>query len=235
MIPRIFLLLTLAGLLSAHGMDSSPVVREQGAIYMSDLGDKPLKTEVLQAAPAYFHIQMQDFAGTLRAGQTVEITAISENGITYRVRGQAQQGQILGWVSPQYLHSLDPQFIANLKKAMERKKTVDALIAQNQVAIGMTPDEVQRSVGKPNKKTSKADQKGVLQIWEYVKYVSVPQQVTGRDPYGNLVTSTIYVKKPIGKLTINFTDSVVSSLEQSEGTILTGNEVQIVVPPVVVY
>ena len=152
---------------------------------------------------------------------------------TYRVRGQAQQGQILAWVSPQSLTPLDADLLKNLKKAAERKKTVDALIKQRQVVMGMTPDEVGKSLGKPKKKTNKTDKDGTQQIWEYIKYVSIPQQVPSY-VNGNLVYSTIYVQKPSGTLTVNFINGIVSSLEQSEG-ISSGSEVQIVVTPVNVY
>ncbi|MEO8205830.1 MAG: hypothetical protein ABI615_06580 [Chthoniobacterales bacterium] len=222
--------------LPAHaGNSSAPIIREEGALYLSDFGSKPLKTEVLQPAPAYFHIKMQDYAGTLRAPQAVEIVALNETGDAYRIRGQAQQGQILGWVSTQFVKPLSPELVSNLKKAAERKKIVDALIAQNQVAMGMTPAEVQQSLGKPTKKTNKANQTRTEQTWEYIKYASVPQQVTSYDNRGNLVTSTIYVQKPVGRLTVVFSDNLVSSLEQSEGTISSDSEVRVVVPPVIVY
>ncbi|MEO6052980.1 MAG: hypothetical protein ABIP97_03120 [Chthoniobacterales bacterium] len=219
----------------ARAINSSPIIREQGALYLYDFSSRPLNTEVLQPAPAYFHIKMQDYAGTLKVPQSVEIIAVNEEGTAYRVRGQAQQGQIQGWVDPSFLKPLDPDFVANLKKASERKKSVDALIAKNQVAMGMTPEEVQQSLGKPNKKTNKTNQSGSEQLWEYVKYASIPQQATSYDNRGNLITTTIYVQKPVGQLTISFSNNIVSSLEQSEGTILSGNEVRVVVPPVVVY
>lgn len=232
-LPFVFL---LASLLCARAFDSSaPIIREPGAIYLSDFASKPIKTSLSQPANACFHIDMKTYAGTLRPNQTLEIVAISENGDLYRVRGMAQQGQILGWVRAQDVQALDPEFAKNLKKAEERRRIVNALIAKNEVAIGMTPQEVHKSLGKPNKKTNKANQTSTEQTWEYVKYANVPQQVTSYDAWGNLVASTIYVKKPVGKLTAVFSNDLVSSLEQSEGTISSGNEVQIVVPPVVVY
>jgi hypothetical protein len=47
-------------------------------------------------------------------GQLVEVQAVSDGA--YRVRGLAQQGQVLGWIEPRYLSPLKPEFLANLKQ-----------------------------------------------------------------------------------------------------------------------
>jgi len=56
-------------------------------------------------------------------------------------------------------------------------------------------------------------------VWEFVRYDRVPQTVSGYDRAGRLVNSTVYVKVPAGKLSVTFTESLVSSLEQTEGTL----------------
>jgi len=254
-LPALFVFLAAASA-------SSPIVREPGAVYLSDFAIKPLKLKVLGQANAYFDTAQSRYAGTLRVPQTVQIESIAANGLL-RVRGIAQQGGIVAWVSPQALEPLPDKFVDNLRKSEERRIAVEAFIARNEAALGMTADEVTRSLGKPQKKSSRADQSGTQQIWEYVKYQLVPQTTyvpynnqtiipsppsprdprapNPRDPRGQLivnspgyVANTIYVKVPVGTLTVTFKDNIVESLDQSEGT-TTGGQVSVVIPPLNVY
>ena len=215
-------------------LQTSPIIREPGAIYLSDFATKPMKLKVLAAAPAYFDVTGNRYAGTLRFPQIVEVQAISDKA--YRIRGNAQQGQILGWVDPKFLDPIPKETLEALRKSEERRKTVEALIAKNEVALGMTTDEVQLSLGKPQKKTSRASQdKAVEQVWDYVKYDLIPQNTNLIGPNGVVTVTTTYIKTPVGKLTISFKDGLVESLDQSEGTILNGDQTTIVAPPIVVY
>jgi len=237
---------------SSHA--ASPIIREPGAIYLSDFNVKPLRLKVLEPAPAHFDTAQSRYAGTLRFPQVVQIEGVDLNGLL-RVRGNAQQGGIAAWVSPQFLEPLPEKFVENLRKSDERRIEVEALISQNEVAIGMTNEEVARSIGKPQKKSSRADKSSTQQVWEYIKYKLVPQttfvpvnnqtvityQPTTNCPGGALIqnfpgysASTIYVKVPIGTLTVTFKDNVVEALDQSEGT-TSGGQVSVVIPPLNVY
>jgi hypothetical protein len=233
---------------------ASPIIREPGAIYLSDFNVKPLRLKVLEPAPAYFDTVQSRYAGTLRFPQVVQIEGVDLNGLL-RVRGNAQQGGVAAWVSPQFLEPLPEKFVENLRKSEERRIEVEALISQNEVAIGMTNEEVARSIGKPQKKSSRADKSSTQQVWEYIKYKLVPQttyvpvnnqtiityQPTTNSPGGALIqnvpgysASTIYVKVPIGTLTVTFKDNIVEALDQSEGT-TSGGQVSVVIPPLNVY
>jgi hypothetical protein len=220
--------LALGGLLQA-----GPIIREAGAIYLSDFATKPMKLKVLEPAPAYFDLTSGRYAGTLRSPQVVELLAISDK--LYRVRGNAQQGQILGWVDPKFLQPIPKETLEALKQSDERRRTVEALIAKNEVALGMTVDEVQLSLGKPQKKTSRASKdKALEQVFEYVRYQLMPQTTNVMGPGGIMNVATTYVKMPVGTLTVTFKDGIAESLDQSEGTVASG-ETTIVAPPVVVY
>jgi hypothetical protein len=228
------LLLFLTGISGTRPLRAEPIIREPGAIYLSDFATQPLKLKVLAPAPAYFDLAGTRYVGTLRASQFVEVQAISDTA--YRVRGNAQQGPVLGWVAPKYLQPIAPEALATLKKADERRQTVLALIRKNQVAMGMTPAEVQLSIGKPQKATSRAAKdRATEQIWEYVKYTTIPQSTTVAGPNGTFTVATTYVKTPIGRLTITFKDGMVESLDQSEGTIFSTDETTVVPPPILVY
>jgi hypothetical protein len=223
-----FLPLLCALLLPLSGQGAA-VIREEGAIYLEDLLAKPVKLATIEDAPCFWKIDRQKFLGTLRKGQLVEVQAVSEGA--YRVRGQAQQGQVLGWVEPKYLSPLKPEFLENLKQNAARLAEVEALIARNEVAVNMTPEEVTRALGKPSKKTSRLDAAGREEVWEFVRFERVPQEVTSFDKYGRLVTNFIYVKVPAGRLSVTFRNNLTASLEQSEGTLLRDARVRIVSVP----
>ncbi len=212
--------------LASHG---GAVIREEGAIYLEDLLAKPVRLATIANAPCFWKIDQQKFLGTLRKGQLVEVQAVSD--AAYRVRGQAAQGQVLGWVEPKYLSPLKPEFLANLKQNAARQAEVEALIAANEIAINMTPEEVGRALGKPGKKTSKLDAAGREETWEFVRFDRVPQQITGYDRYGRIVTNYIYVKVPAGKLSVTFKNNLASGIEQSEGTLVRDAQVKIVALP----
>lgn len=229
-----------------------PIVRETGALYLSDFDVPPVKLALKEAAPCYFDITGKRYAGTLRFPQIVRLDAVSPGGLL-RVRGNARQGGVAAWVDPAMLDPLPPDFIASLQRADERRKQVEELIARNEVAIGMTPDEVTRSLGKPQKRSSRTGREGSTQVFEYIKYKLVPQTVftpsyaqtiTGYAPrpgeklqtvvmsgQSGYVPGTIFVKVPVGTVTVSFVNGVAESVGQSEGT-LTGGKASIVVPPI---
>ncbi len=249
---RLALLLAFAWPLGLFG--TSPIIREPGAIYLSDFSIKPLRLKLIEPAPCYFDVGQTRYAGTLRFPQVVQVEGISENGM-FRVRGNAQQGGVAAWVSRQFLEPPPEKFVENLRKGEERRIEVEALISKNEVALGMTPEEVARSLGKPQKRTNRANKDGTQQTWEYIKYELVPKttyapgfnQTVVRFPGGTnapsgtliqggagFTSSTIYIKVPVGTLTVVFRDNIVESLEQSEGT-TSGGRVSVVVPPITVY
>ncbi|MCX7869631.1 MAG: hypothetical protein N2322_06735, partial [Terrimicrobiaceae bacterium] len=166
------------------------------------------------------------------------------------------QGGVAAWIPYSDLEPLPENFLANLRKAEDRRLEVEALIARNEVAIGMTEEEVRRSAGRPQKKTRRADKDSVSQVWEYVRYQLVPQTTTApgftqtivnlpgqtNQPPVTIIgtgptwySSTIYVKVPVGKLQVIFDDGVVESIEQTEGTLLQAGGASIVAPPLEVF
>lgn len=216
-------------LLLSQPAHAGAVIREEGAIYLEDLLTRPVKLATVADAPIFWKIDLQRSLGTMRKGQLVEVQAVTDGA--YRVRGQARQGQVLGWVEPRFLSPLKPTFLENLKQNAARQLEVGALIQRNEVAINMSPAEVAKSLGKPAKKTSRLDADGREEVWEFVRFERVPQAITSYDRFGRLITSYIYVKVPSGKLSVVFKDNLVSALEQSEGNLERPAQVRIVAVP----
>ena len=208
------LLLALA--LPALALAGSNLPREEGAIYLEDLELKPLKLATTADANVASKPVEGAYLGTIRRNSPVELLAVTDGGLA-RVRGQAQQGGVAGWVDLRTLTPLKAEFLDSLRQNAKRKAEVDAMIAKGEVALNMTPDEVTAALGKAQKKTAKLDAGGRKETWEFVRYTRVPQETTGYDRLGRLVTSTIYIKVPAGKLTIAFEKNLVTALEQTEG------------------
>lgn len=212
---------------------AGPVVREEGAIYLEDFVRKPIKLQVLKPTMIYYDSGMGRYLGTLVAGQQVELQAVMDHA--YRVRGRARQGGVAGWVAPDNLSPLHPEFITNLRTNAARAEQIKNLIARNEVAINMTPDEVLASLGKPPRKSSRIDAEGREEVWEYVRYERVPRQIQSYDALGRLVISYVYVKEPVGQLAVIFKNGLVSALEQTEGTLTRAGAAKIVTAPLEVY
>jgi hypothetical protein len=242
------LLILLVGLAAAS---ASPIIRERGAIYLSDFGEKPMRLKLLRAAPCYFDIGLTRYAGTLRFPQTVQVEAFGDEAC--RIRGNAQQGGVAAWLPYAELEPLPENLLADLRAAEARRIEVERLISQNEIALGMTEEEVQRSVGRPQKRTKRAESSGVRQVWEYIRYELVPQTTIGTTVSRTVVTvprgtnrptktfigttpgwaaNTIYVKVPVGTLAVTFEDGVVTSIDETEGTLEGGGRPGIVVPPI---
>lgn len=195
--------------------EKSNLSREPGAIYLEDFLDKPVKMRVMKEVPIYATAERKRALGTLKAPRYVDVLAMNETG--YRVRGMALHGQVAGWVLAAEVMSEDKNLAANLRKMYERQKVVQELIDNNQVALGMTIDEVQASLGKPDRKSSKLDKDGRHDVFEYVTYEKVPQYRYVQDAYGRLIRQTYYIKVETGKVSISFKNENVESIEEKEG------------------
>ncbi len=190
--------------------------REKGAIYLEDFVGQPYRLRVLIDAPIYFNADQARFLGTLRRGETVELQAVADTQGVLRVRGQASQGQVVGWTPARYLTPLDAAFVDGLRRSIDRRKQVQALVAGGEVALNMTTEEVTAALGQPGKKSSHADIHGVAETWDYIRYESVPRQVSGIDAFGRAVVSIVYERVPVGRFAVVFTDGLVSAIDQTD-------------------
>lgn len=206
---------------------------EPGAIYVEDILTKPVRLTVLAESVIYYQGDMQRPLGAMAPGTPVYLVAMTDTA--YKVRGRARHGDVAGWMRMQDLRAPDPQLPDKLRAFFERQKKVDELIARKQIALGMTSEEVQQSLGRPTRRTSKLTAAGRDEMMEYSVFQNVPQLTTGRDAFGNLVQTTIYVKVEVGRLTVTFEKGAVSGIEETVGRPLGGGGILSVPVPVVVF
>lgn len=204
---------------------------EPGALYVEDILPKPVRLTVAKDCFIYYQMDLQRVLGSMAAGTSVQIIAMTDG--LYKVRGRARHGDVAGWMHIGELISKDPALPEKLKKFYERQKQVDEMIKNKQVALGMTVAEVKQSLGEPTKKSAKITAAGREETVEYILYKNVPQAVTGRDQFGNLVQNIIYVKVESGRLTIAFSNGTVASIEESTGNAQGNGGVKIVPAPII--
>ena len=209
---------------------STLLAPEPGTMDVEGLLKKPVVLKVLQETPVYTRSVMDRAIGSMAPGTLVTLVGIADK--SYRVRGRARHGDVSGWLRAQDLLSPDPNLIPNLKKLHERQMQVDELIANHQVALGMTTEEVVASMGKPDRKTSKLAASGRDDTYEYVVYDRVPQTSTGFDAFNRPVQTVVYIKVETGRLAVNMKDGVVESVEETKGDPLGGRGVKIVPGPI---
>ncbi len=213
------------------GERKSLIDRDPDVIHLAEHVAKPIELRVIKEAPVYSDKNGKNRLGMLKSDQTVVLEAMTDRA--YKVRGEGTYHGISGWVGPHAFASKDPDFVENLKKLHKRQLEVQELIANKELAIGMTPEEVEKSRGTPTKTRVKQTQRGQSGRWEYVDYEQVTHYNYVRDPISGQVFRQVshvtQVEK--GKTVVEFAGGVVTSLEESVQE--TASPVKIVVPPVV--
>jgi hypothetical protein len=207
-------------------LDSDPDV-----VYLDEHLDKPIELRIIKEAPIFSDKEGKRRLGTVVADQKVELEAITDRA--YRVSANTSGNKVKGWVAPWAFASKDPKVVENLEKLYERQLEVAKLIGKNEVAIGMTLDEVGKSLGSPTKTKVRQTKQGRSGSWEFIDYEEVPHYTYVRDPVtGRTFRQLSHVtKEEKGKTLVEFEDEVVTAIEQSEDR--GGGAVTVVVPPVV--
>lgn len=192
-------------------LDSDPDV-----VYLDQVFDKPLELSVTQDAPVFSDKNAVRRLGTLKGNQKVKLEAITDKA--YRVRGQGLHDGISGWVGPWAFTSPDPDFVVHLKQLYERQMKVKELIEAKELAIGMTPKEVDMVMGKPTKTTMRKTAKGDSGQWEYVEYEEIKHYANRVDPYTGVVYRELVsvTREEKERTVVEFEDGYVSALEESK-------------------
>lgn len=200
-------------------------------VYLEQTLKKPINLQVIREAPVFSDKNGAQRLGTLKSDQTVRLEAITEK--VYRVRGQGTHDGISGWVAPWAFSSSDPDFVANLKALYERQIQIQSLIAAKAIAVGMTLEEVQLSLGKPSKTTVRQTATGQSGRWEFIEFEDVKNYTTEVNPitgvtFRRLVSVTRVEKS---KTAAEFENDIVTAIEASEDH--QGGTTKIIIPPLV--
>jgi hypothetical protein len=208
--------------------------QDPDVVYLDHDFDEEFILKVVKDAPVFSDKDGRRRLGKIKANQKVKLEAMTNRA--YKVRGKGTRNTIAGWVAPWAFEPTwkDDDFIGNLKKLYTRQQEVKKLVAAGEIAVGMTLDEVQKSLGKPSKTTVRRTGKGRSGTWEYIDYDDVKYYTTVRDPYTGQFYRTLshVVREEKGHTKVEFKDDVVMAIEESEDREGGGN-VRIIVPPMV--
>ena len=210
-------------------LDSDPEV-----VYTKDFAAE--KIELLVAKPGSVYSSKKGknggtLLGQLKKDTKVELIGFNENA--YQVRGTSVRGGISGWVSPKALASKDKDFIENLKRVYQRQIQVRSLIANREVAIGMSMNEVVQSLGRPTKTKLRQTAKGQTGQWEYIEYEEVKhfQSVFNPVTRSYFRQFTHVTQEEVSKIVVEFEEDVITAIEQTEDSGF--RSVKTVIPPFV--
>jgi len=209
-------------------LDSDPDV-----IYLNQYVAKPIKFIAIDYAAAFSSKKGKASRklATFKPGAELELVAMTANA--YRVSGKGKHGKVTGWVSPKKLANKDPKFVENLKLLYERQMLVKQLIANKEVAIGMTIDEVSQSLGKPTKKTSKVTKEGVTGNWEFITYEEQKHYNYYTDPNSGQTFKRLshVTTEEKSKISVEHINNVVTSVTTMEDN--GPGKIRIVTPPII--
>lgn len=206
--------------------------QDPDVVYFEEESKKPIMLGVIKEAPVYSDKEGKVKLGYLKADQTVRLEAMTDRA--YKVRGKGTSDGISGWVPPWAFSSKDPKFVENLKLLYARNLQVQKLIDAHQVAVGLTMEEVTKSLGTPTKTTMRKTGEGQSGRWEFIDYEEVKNYANVRDPVTGQIfrqwISTTQIEK--GKTAVEFENGMVSAVEESEDR-QKSNNTRIIVPPLV--
>ena len=119
------LLLSLSGLGAAEPRAKSSLLNsDPDVVYSEEFTEKAIEFLVARPATIFATKKGGRKLGVLKADSKVTFIGMTEKA--YKVRGTATHGQVLGWVSPRFLGSKDKDFVENLKKVYERRRSSES-------------------------------------------------------------------------------------------------------------
>ena len=211
----IVLTLSLISLGSANPRKSL-LNNDPDVIYLNEHIDHTITLLVIQPTTVYATKKGGRRLGGFAANTKVELLAMTDKA--YRVKGKATHGGVTGWVKPNDLASKDKDFISNLKKLYERQMIVKELIANKDIAIGMTLDEVNQSLGEPTETEVKQTRAGQSGKWDYIVSEEQKHYRTITDPRtGSIYRQLSHVTtEERSRITIEFEDDLVTSVTRKK-------------------
>lgn len=151
----------------------------------------------------------------------------------YYVSGRGTRGSLLtGWADPGALSAVEPALIQEVEANLEKREEIEEAIANRDVVLGMSPEDVERSLGRPAARSRSKSRDHSTETWTYIRYESVPQTQTGLTVDGITTATTVNVRVPAGRTVITFEDGVVSAFENLEEAV-SGSGATVVTPATV--
>jgi len=210
-------LLTCALLLGGILPTSAQLNDDPDVVYVEEFSEAPIKLQVAKPGWVFSTKKGGSKRGALKVDTNVELVGFTEKA--YKIRGTRQDGiGVSGWVSPAALTAKDKDFASKIQAVFERQIVVRELIANNEIAIGMTDLEVDQVLGKPTKSKVRRTAKGQSATLEYIDYEIENHYANFRDPISGGIYRqlTHQTKEEKSKTVVEFENNIVIAIEESE-------------------
>ena len=225
-------LIFLSLVVASAGALRAAEIRYEDVTYLDQVHAKPLPLKVLRDVKLTVSRDQSTVLAYLEAGQTVWVLGFGDS--RYYAETIIATGKARGWVNSDALERIPDEVRAEIEELVRTAKRYKELIAKKQVEVGMSKDQVQASLGKPDERSRTVAEDSVEEQWTYRTYKSVPQ----RDYYyvdGKLFERAYYTKVLAGGKTVTFrNDEVVAIKDEDKAPQLPANPV-IVAPPPMIY
>lgn len=196
---------------------ASPDDPEENVVYVEEFSEDKVQLKVEKRGIVYATNKGGRNRGILKTGTKVELVSFTDRA--YFIRGKREDNiGVSGWVTPAAFSSKDPKFVEKLKQAHTRQLLVRELIANKEVALGMTVDEVSKIYPKPTKTKLRRNTNGQTQVWEMIEYEQRNHYAMVRDPltgaFFRQLTHT--TNEEVSKVVVEFENGFVSAIEESK-------------------
>jgi hypothetical protein len=191
-------------------------IRYDDVLYLDELKQPALEMKVLDRTALLFSRDARSVIAHLAKGQSVTLIGFGEK--LHYVAAQIVTGPARGWVAAEALEAPPASLVEELKRRKAKALEHRALIERHEIVVGMTPEEVEASLGKPERKARLRTQTGEEEQWFYITYRYVPHYQTTYDSKGQPWQSVVYFREPAGHKIVTFRGGLVVEIAEEAET-----------------
>ncbi len=189
-------------------------LKDPEALYFDELpGFKPIELTVEKITAVYANRNRNGHLKNFVKGEKVRLIAYDEK--TFLVENL--KTDYSGWVPAENLSKIDPAVISSAMAQAEEQKKYQAAIEDHQVLAGMTLEQVQASLGKPDEAAFRTDSNGRTDVWSYIEYKTIYREQTYTDQStGQLIVRRLKEKIPESEKNVEFLNGRVTAIEKKQ-------------------
>ena len=162
-----------------------------------------LNVESAKGAQGFSDRQLQKPLATFPAGSPVQLLIYTPQA--YYVQGTTTDATtISAWVSPHALSPISPRLLIDAKNAEALRIALEAAIDRREIVIGMTADDVRKSLGRPWRIQQGITPQEPQETWIYIHYERAPRTDVFAGSDNLLYAQTTYQQIPAGRLKVVF-------------------------------
>lgn len=209
----LFLLLTVFvnGQLRNSALNSDPEV-----VYQHDFTDEIITLKVTDNRKVFSSRSGSRALGRMKLGSTCQLIGFDQRA--FKVKGTAEHAGVTGWVSPKAFAEISEKDLEEINAFYDREMTVRELIRNGEIAIGMTPQEIQLVKGEPTKTKVRTTATGTAGEWEYLIQEEIKHYDFQIDPFtGQTIRRLSHITFEVSERTIiEFKDGSAISIEEEK-------------------